>query len=129
MPEIFVRKQRIQSGKTERLRELMEEMLAAAEADSEGVRDIWEAETLHTISLFIEHTAEADYLVWYLEAESMEQLVEARAASEHHLHELEDELLAEVIVDPEETGGFEPLAHGVSPARSTAFQFSAQSGP
>lgn len=121
MTEIFVRKQKIRPGKTGRLREWMDEMLDAAEADLDGVREIWSEESLHTISLFIEHAEDADYFVWYLEAESMEQLVEARSASTHPLHDIEDEMLQDVLEDPEESGDFEPLLHGVSPERSTAF--------
>lgn len=128
MTEIFVRKQKIRPGQTGRLREWMDEMLDAAEADTEGVQDIWSEESLQTISLFIEHAGDADYFVWYLEAESMAQLVEARSASTHPLHDIEDEMLQDVLEDPEETGDFEPLLHGVSPERSTTFDVRRYSG-
>lgn len=121
MTEIFIRKQKIRAGKTERLRELIGEMTDAADADGEGVRDIWAAESLHTISLFVEHAEDGDYLVWYLEADSMEQLIAARRASTHPLHDAEDAMMEEVLADPAETGEFEPLLHGVSPERPTTF--------
>ena len=116
MSEIFIRKQEIKPGKTDRLREWIGDMYSEVETDGSGVRDIWAEESLRTISLFIEHAEDADYFVWYLEAESMEQLIEAREASTHPLHDIE-----EVLVDPTETGDFEPLLHGVSPNRSASF--------
>lgn len=121
MAETFIRKQKIRPGETERLREWIAKMKAEAEADSGGVQDIWSAESLHTISLFIEHAADGDYFVWYLEAESMEQLVEARRASTHPLHDVEDAMMEEILEDPEESGDFEPLLHGVSPERPAEF--------
>lgn len=121
MMQIFVRKQEIKPGKTELLREWIAELHSEAEADSQGVRDIWADETLHTISLFIEHAEDADYLVWYLEADSMEQLIAAREASTHPLHDVEDAMMDEVLVDPTETGTFEPLLHGVSSERPDTF--------
>lgn len=121
MTETYIRKQKIRPGKTERLREWIRQMEAEAAADSRGVRDIWAAESLHTISLFIEHTEAGDYFVWYLEADSMEQLIEARQASTHPLHDVEDAMMDDVLEDPDETGEFEPLLHGVSPDRPDEF--------
>lgn len=121
MTEIFIRKQKIQPGKLGRLREWMDELVDAAETDTDGVRHIWADEGLYSISLFIEHTEEAAYLVWYLEAESMHQLIEARAVSTHPLHDVEDEMMEDVLEDPMETGEFEPLLHGVSPDRPASF--------
>lgn len=115
MADIFIRKQKIRPGKTERLREWIAEMHDAA--SREAAHDIWSAESLHTISLFIEHAEDGDYFVWFLEADSMEQLIAARRASTHPLHDVEDEMMAEVLEDPEEAGDFEPLLHGVSPER------------
>lgn len=121
MADVFIRKQKILPGKTERLREWIAKMDDEADSDSQGVQDIWSAESLHTISLFVEHAADGDYFVWYLEAESMEQLVDARRSSTHPLHDVEDEMMADVLEDPEETGDFEPLLHGVSPERPDNF--------
>lgn len=117
-----MRKQKIQSGKTEKLREWMDELMDAAETDSDGVRDIWEAETLYTISLFIEHTEDGDFLVWYLEAKSMDQLIEARSDSTHPLHDIENEMMEDVLEDPAEAGDFEPVLHGISPERLAKFE-------
>lgn len=121
MIETFIRKQKIRSGKTERLREWIAKMESETEADSRGIRDIWAAESLYTISLFIEHAEDADYLVWYLEAESIEQLISARNASSHPLHDLEDEMMDDVLENPDAVGNFEPLLHGVSPERPNDF--------
>ncbi|MFC6723727.1 DUF6176 family protein [Halobium palmae] len=121
MAEVFIRKQRIRPGKTESLREWIAKMEDEADSDNKGVRDIWSAESLHTISLFIEHAEDGDYFVWYLEADSMEQLIEARRSSTHPLHDVEDEMMAEVLEDPEEAGDFEPLLHGVSPERPSSY--------
>jgi hypothetical protein len=71
--------------------------------------------------VFIEHTADANYFVWYLEADSMEQLAEARETSTHPLHDIEDAMMDDVLVDPTETGEFEPLMHGVSEDRPDTF--------
>ncbi|WP_137285504.1 DUF6176 family protein [Halorussus salinisoli] len=122
MTEVFIRKQKVHSGKTERLQEWIDDLVGEAKSDSQGVHDIWEEESLQTMSLFIEHAEDGDYLVWYLEADSMEQLIEARRASTHPLHDTEDAMMEDVLEDPEETGDFEPLLHGVSPERSTTFQ-------
>lgn len=121
MTEVFVRKQEIRSGKTDRLREWIDELYGGAAAEEQSVREIWAEESLHTISLFIEHAADADYLVWYVEADSLDQLIEAREASTHPLHDAEDAMMDEVLVDPGEAGEFEPLLHGVSPDRSDTF--------
>jgi hypothetical protein len=121
MAETFIRKQKIRPGKTERLREWIARMEAEAEADSKDVQDIWSAESLHIISSFIEHAEDGDYLLWYLEADSMEQLIEARGASTHPLHDVEDEMMEKVLEDLEESGEFEPLLHGVSPDRPSDF--------
>lgn len=121
MAEILIRKQEIEPGKTDALREWIDDLLDAADDDAAGVKDIWAAETLQTISLFIEHGAEADYLVWYLEADSMTDLIEARQASEHPLHDVEDAMLADVLVDPTEMETFEPLLHGIGPDRPGTF--------
>lgn len=122
MTDVFVRKQKVRPGKTERLREWIDDLVEAADRDSRGVRDIWEEESLQTMSLFVEHAEDGDYLVWYLEADSMEQLIEARRTSDHPLHDIEDAMLEDALEDPEETGDFEPVLHGVSPGRSTSFQ-------
>ncbi|ELZ68771.1 hypothetical protein C457_10936 [Haloferax prahovense DSM 18310] len=122
MAEIFIRKQKIRPGKTERLREWISKMDNKAEADSQGVREIWSEESLHTISLFIEHAEDGDYFVWYLEADSMEQLIDARGASTHPLHDVEDAMMEEVLENPNEGGDFEPLIHGVSHERPNNFE-------
>lgn len=119
MADVFMRKQKIRPGKTERLREWVADLHEAA-AD-ETAKDIWSAESLQTIALFVEHAEDGDYLVWFLEADSMEQLIQARQASTHPLHDVEDEMMAEVLEDPEEMGEFEPLFHGVSPERPSDF--------
>jgi hypothetical protein len=129
MSEIFIRKQEIRDGKTDALREWIDELHSEAESDRQGVREIWEKESLQTISLFIEHTADADHLVWYLEAESMAQLIEARAASTHPLHDIEDEMMDDILVDPTEAGEFEPLLHGVSEDRTDTFSIQQHSDP
>ncbi|MFC7231263.1 DUF6176 family protein [Saliphagus sp. GCM10025308] len=121
MAEIFIRKQKIRPGKTERLREWMAKMGEEAEADSQGVQDIWSAESLYTISLFIEHASDGDYFVWYLEADSMDQLIDARRASTHPLHDVEDAMMEDVLENPNESGDFEPLLHGVSSERPNDF--------
>lgn len=130
MSDIFIRKQEIEEGKTDELRSWIDDLHSEAETDEQGVEEIWAAESLHTISLFIEHTADANYFVWYLEAESMEQLIEAREDSTHPLHDLEDAMMKDVLVDPTEVGEFEPLMHGVSEGRPDTFttqQFSENS--
>lgn len=45
----------MRDAKTERLRELIEELVGEAVPDAQGVQDIWKEETLQTMSLFIEH--------------------------------------------------------------------------
>ena len=122
MSEIFIRKQEIQDGKTDELREWIDQLHSEAETDKHGVIEIWSTESLQTISLFIEHTEDANYFVWYLEAESMEQLIEAREASTHPLHDIEDAMMEDVLVNPTETGEFEPLLHGVSGHRTSTFR-------
>ncbi|KAB1193552.1 hypothetical protein GJR96_08875 [Haloferax sp. MBLA0076] len=121
MVDTFVRKQRIKPGKTDAVFEWVDELRTEAREDRDGVRAIWDEETLQTLSLFVEYGDEYDYLVWYIEAEDFEQLVEARAKSTHPLHELEDELMETLLEDPTEAGSFEPLFHGVNPDRSTEF--------
>jgi hypothetical protein len=117
MVDTFVRKQRIKPGKTDELVEWVADLREEAEADTKGVLDIWRAESLYTMSLFVEYGDDADYLVWYLEAEDMEQLIEARESSTHPLHDLEDELMETLLEDPTEVETLRPLFHGVNPER------------
>lgn len=121
MTEVFIRKQQIRPGKTDRLRELLGSIIDEAKDDKEDVVGIWNAETLQTLSMFIEHGDDADYLVWYIEATDMETLIKARETSTHRLHDIEDELMEETLENPESVSRFEPLVHGVNPNRSREF--------
>lgn len=121
MAEIFLRKQQIKPGKTDLLKSKVTELQRAAQNDAEGVKAIWDAETLRTLSLFIERTDEADYLLWYIEADDLQQLIAARSKSTHPLHDLEDELMAETLISSQDVGDTEPLLHAIHPDRSTEY--------
>lgn len=99
----------------------MAELKEAVQADREGVLEIWNEESLRTLSIFIERTERSDYLVWYIEADDIDRLIEARRNSTHSLHDLEDEMMAEVLENPENVGEFEPVFHGVNPNRPNSF--------
>ncbi|MFT4933318.1 MAG: hypothetical protein ACI91T_003223 [Natronomonas sp.] len=121
MPEPFVMRQRIEPNWTERLKERLSELLERASSDEEQVREVWVEEGLHTMSLFVEHATDGEYLVWYVEADDVDRLIEARMDSTHPLHDLEDDLMAAVLEDPNDTGDVEPLFHGVNPNRPQEF--------
>lgn len=123
MPDAYIRKQKIAAGKTEALREWMTDLKQAVEGNEAEVLEVWREEGLHTISLFIERGDGLDHLVWYVEAEDIDKLVRAREESTSPLHDLEDEMLADVLESPDEAGEFELLAHGVSPERTDTFSF------
>ncbi|WP_458209234.1 DUF6176 family protein [Haladaptatus sp. NG-SE-30] len=99
----------------------MKELKSVAEEEKEGVLEIWEKESLQTLSLFIERMDHGDYLVWYIEADDIDQLIAARRNSTHPLHDLEDEIMAEVLESPENVGEFEPVFHGVNPDQPNPF--------
>jgi len=121
MPELFAVRQKLEPGRSGELRERRSEPAETARSNAAEIRDIWEKESLHTLSLFVEHAVDGDYLVWYVEAEDRDQLIEARLSSTSPLHDIEDELMAAVLEDPEEVGNVEPLFHAVSPERPQTF--------
>ena len=121
--EPFLRKQRIEPGKTERAREWLAELKESTRENSSEALDIWADEGLYTLSMFIEHAEDGDYLVWYIETDDLERLIEVRENSTYDLHDLEDAMLADVLESPEQASDFEVLAHGVSPERPQEFVF------
>ncbi len=121
MTDIFVRKRRIKPGKTRRLKDRVEELAEEAETHREGAIERWGEEGLHTLSLFVEHGADANYLLWYFEVDSKERLFEGEQNARQLLDTLGGELLTETQDESNPTREFEPLVHAVNPIRPKQF--------
>jgi hypothetical protein len=121
MTDIFVRKRRIKPGKTRRLKDRVEELAEETETHREGVIERWGEDGLHTLSLFVEHGADHDYLLWYFEVDSRERLLDGGPDAAKPLDDLGSELLADAQDETETVGEFEPLFHAVNPIRPKQF--------
>ncbi|SIR80713.1 hypothetical protein SAMN05421858_3845 [Haladaptatus litoreus] len=120
MTDVFLLKQKIEPGKTERCKELIAELMNRVDSD---VSEILETEGVYTESVFIEQGSDDEYLVWYFEAEDAARVGEMweEPAETGIEGEIEDgkSVLAEVLENPAEWGedDFELLQHLVNPNR------------
>lgn len=112
MSEVVLTKHRVAPGKTERLREWMAEIESRREEALRTLRH----EGMHTEAAFLERGEEADYLVYFMEAEDVEHVFEAFANSPYEIDAEHQRVLDEVLVDGS-GASTEPLYHLVNPDR------------
>jgi hypothetical protein len=108
MTDVILTRQRVEPGKEERLREWMAEI---RDREDEA-RATHEDEGMLTESAFLERGDEGEmFLVYYMECEAWEQVVEAFSNSEHDIDEAHERVMEEVLVDGADVGEFELLYH------------------
>lgn len=113
MVDVVLTKQRIESGKVSRLKEWTEEI---RQREDEAVATL-KNEGMHSESAFIESTDDGDFLVYYMEAEDIEQVYSAFEESEHEIDREHAEVMRDVLEDGSSDSEFELLYHMENPER------------
>lgn len=113
MADVVLTKNRIEPGKTERLREWMSEIRSRDEEAVETLRH----EGMHTEAAFLERTDEGDYLVYFMEAADIEAVFEAFESSPHEIDHEHRAVMEEVLADEPTGSEIELLYHMVNPDR------------
>jgi len=116
MTEVVLTKQKVEDGKTDRLVEWMSEV---REREAEVV-ETFQSEGMETEAAFLEHGADGDYLVYFMEAEDLGEVYESFGESSHDIDEEHKEVMDDVLEDSEElgVGNYELLYHMGNPNRS-----------
>ncbi|GAA0231662.1 DUF6176 family protein [Haladaptatus pallidirubidus] len=120
MTDVFLLKQKIKPGETERCKELLAEQMNQSSSD---IEEILEVEGVFTESIFIERASDGDYLVWYFEAKDATRISgiwdePAKAGIEDKVDDTKS-MLTDVLENPDTWGedDFELLHHLVNPNR------------
>ncbi|RDI72400.1 DUF6176 family protein [Halopelagius longus] len=111
MSEVILTKNRIEPGKRDRLREWMTEITTRREEAIETLR----YEGMISEAAFLEQTDDADYLVYYMEAEDIDGVYEAFQSSPYEIDHEHGEVLDEVLADDQPKRDIELLYHLVNP--------------
>jgi hypothetical protein len=113
MADVVLTRQRIESGKTEQLREWMTEIRQR----EDEARETLENEGMVAEAAFLEQTEDEDFLVYYMEAEDVEHVYEAFSDSSHDIDEEHKAVMNDVLEDSANVDGFELLYHLRNPER------------
>lgn len=113
MPEVILTKQKIEEGKTERLKEWIAEIRDRKEEAIQTLKN----EGMHSETAFIEHTDDGDYLVYYMRADDIDEVFEAFRASSHEIDIEHKEVMRDVLESAENEGDYELLYHLANPDR------------
>lgn len=111
MVDVVLTKQKIEPGKTPRLKEWMGEIRTR---EDEAIETL-ESEGMHSEAAFIERTDEGDYLVYYMEAEDMEHVFESFSKSSHEIDLEHQEVMSELLESGQNVGDYELLYYLVNP--------------
>lgn len=110
MADVILTKNRIKPGKTERLREWTAEIQRRRDEAIETL----EHERMFAEAAFIEHTADEDYLIYYMEAADIDHVFEAFESSPYDIDEEHRQVMNEVLVDETADRDIELLYHLVN---------------
>lgn len=113
MSEVLLTKNRIEPGKTERLREWTEEIKRRHDEAIETLQH----ESMYSEAAFLERTDDENYLVYFLEAEDIDQVFKAFESSPYEIDEEHQEVMNEVLADDDANRDIELLYHLVNPER------------
>lgn len=113
MPDVVLTKQKIEPGKTERLKEWMSEI---REREDEAIETL-QSEGMHSEAAFLEECEDGEYLVYYMAAEDIREVYESFEESSHDIDEAHKQVMDEVLEDGEDVGNYELLYHMVNPQR------------
>lgn len=114
--DVLLLRYEIAEGKTEDLRE----WLAEAHDRETEILDLLGREGMHTESLFVEELDGTDYLLWYMEATDVEQVIEVYESATDEVVEESDRLFEDALVGGVEEGAVsepELLVHAIGPDR------------
>ena len=107
MADVVLTRQRIEPGKTEKLREWLSKV---RERENEACETL-ESEGMASEAAFLEQTEDGDFLVYYMEAEDLEQAYEAYAESSHEIDAEHEDVLSDVLEESPDFGEFELFYH------------------
>ena len=107
MAEIVLTKQKIEDGKTQRLKEWMDEICEREEEAIETLKN----EGMHSETAFIEHTDEGDFLLYYMKANDIEQVFESFENSSHEIDKEHKQVMNDVLESGENVSDYEVLYH------------------
>ena len=113
MADVVLTKQKIEPGKTPRLKEWMDEIRGREDEAIQTLKN----EGVYAESAFIERTDDGEYLVYYMEAEDMGHVFEAFSESSHEIDLEHQEVMSDVLETEENVGEYELLYHLVNPER------------
>lgn len=105
MAEVALTKQKVEPGKTDRLREWTEEI---RDREDEAIATL-ENEGMHLEAAFVEHTDEGDFLVYFVKADDVDAGFEAFEESGHESDREHAEVLDGVLESTERVGDYELL--------------------
>ena len=105
MTDVVLTKQRIEPGKTERLREWTAEI---RDREDEALATL-ENEGMHLEAAFVEHTDEGDFLVYFMKADDVAAVSSAFEESDHEIDHEHAEVLGDVLASTERVGDYELL--------------------
>lgn len=105
MADVVLTKQRIEPGKTDRLREWCAEI---REREDEALATL-EDEGMHAEAAFVESHGGDEYLIYYMKADDIDAVYEAFSESEHAIDEEHRTVMRDVLVSGEDVGNYELL--------------------
>ncbi len=113
--DVILLRYEIAEGKTAELREFLK---GTRDREAE-VLDLLGREGMYTESLFVEEVNGTDYLLWYMEAEDVDRVIEVYEAATDDVVSESDGLFGEALVGGLEGAVNEPelLMHAVGPSR------------
>lgn len=113
MTDVVLTRQRVEDGKTEKLRDWCEELANRSDEVRETLRD----EGMYTETAFLERTEDGHYLYYYMEAEDVPAALQAFGESDHDVDREHEATMSDVVAESPALDEFEVLYHAVNPDR------------
>lgn len=113
MSDVVLVKRRIKPGKTDSLREWMEEITSHCDEAIETLQH----ERMLSETAFLEQRDDGDYLLYYMEAEDLDHVFESFESSPYEIDHEHQAVLDEVLADDQPDQDIEPLYHLANPDR------------
>ena len=107
MADVILSKQKIEPGKTERLKEWAQEV---RNREAEAIKTL-QNEGMNAETAFIEHTDEGDFLIYYMNADDIQQVYDAYEESSHAIDEEHEQVMLDVLENGENVGDYDLLYH------------------
>jgi Family of unknown function (DUF6176) len=114
MAETTLFRYRLKPGRVERLHEWVEKVNSRRSEAIETLQD----ESVFSETAFLNSTEDADYDIFYMEAEDLETAHEVFESSQHDLEQELKQLLEGIVAEDQPEESIEPLYHLTNPNRS-----------